>query len=130
MPPCFPNYASPDQNNFVKSVIDTYENTGPMHLSHKYPVEGGRENFSICSIQQKQQQKRSDFITTAHAYTEKGDRCPLDCHPDRTGQEHVSYRIVFAMAVIIQAAPRALTALKLHLSYILNSVAMCLAEFI
>ena len=43
-------YASPDQNNLVMSVIDTYENTGPMHLSHKYPigiVECWRENFCM-----------------------------------------------------------------------------------
>ena len=39
----------------VKSVIDTYENTGPIHLSQKYSigiVEGGRENFA-CIAQQK-----------------------------------------------------------------------------
>ena len=27
----------------------------------------------------------TDFIPTAYAYTERGDRCPLDCCPDRTG---------------------------------------------
>ena len=40
-------------------MIDTYENTGPIHLSHKYPigiVEGEREKFA-CTVQQKQLQR-------------------------------------------------------------------------
>ena len=57
----------------VKSVIDTYENTGKMHLSHKYPtgiVEGGRENFA-CTVSAKDGSKRSDARLTPHLYQQR-----------------------------------------------------------
>ena len=125
MLPCFPNYASPDQNNLVKSVIDTYENTAQCtcHINTHYGiVDGGRENF-LYAASSKSAAKRSDarlaptFIPTARAHTERGDCCPLDCQhrPNRPGAYKLS--IAFAKA---EPSSCALTALKLHLNYILS----------
>ena len=55
---------------FSKSVIDTYENTGPIHLSHKYPIgimEGGREKFRMHSSA-KTAATRSDARLTSNLY--------------------------------------------------------------
>ena len=127
MPPCFPNYASPDQNNFVKSVIDTYGNTGPMHLSHKYPTWccGGWEGKFFCKQHSaERQQKRSDARLTLILYQQH----------THTPKEETVVRLIAAQTELARStqvielpslrlgsfkpSPRALTALKLHLSYI------------
>ena len=54
------------QNYLVKSVIDTYENVGPMHLSHKYStgiVESGRENFYMHPPAGQQQRGLTELKT-------------------------------------------------------------------
>ena len=102
-------------------MIDTYENTGPMHLSDKYPigiVEGGREKFCMHSSA-KSAAKRSDARMTPnsyqrHTHTPKEEAAVFLI----AGSEKNKLLIAFAKAGIIQAATRALTALKLHLNYI------------
>ena len=97
-----------------------------MRMSHKYSigiVEGGRENFPMhCPA--KSAAKRSDTRLTPnlyqrHTHTLKEEAAvPWIASSDRTGQEKNKLLIAFAKAGIIQVAPRALTALKLHSSYI------------
>ena len=120
-------YASPDQNSLVKLVIDTYENAGSMHLHTNTQLvlwSVGGKNFA-CTVQQNQNfAKRSDArLTTSvyqgHTHTPKEETAvPLTAGSDRTAQEKNKLFITFAKAGFIQAAPHALTALKLHFSYI------------
>ena len=96
-----------------------------MHLSHKHPIgiveRGGKILHALSS---KSVAKRSDASLTpnlyqGHTHTPKEETAvPLIDGSDQSGQEKNKLSIAFSKAGIIQATPRALTALKLQLSYI------------